>query len=206
MKRELLLLLFTILLVYTSVAQYEVSTTLNKISYTPSLEFSPFVGSSHWAAGDNTVTAGIAGTFTNSIAFKNKYLLGVGTGFEFTLFDDCFAIPLYANFKFFFNAKKQIKPFFNVSLGTRLECFSKYENVVLNKTSEWIETRIESKTICFPEAYFNISFGFKVKYFIFSAGYLFKTGQYTYYQLDNDYTYKEKFITSALEIKVGVMF
>jgi len=94
----------------------------------------------------------------NNILINDKLSIGLGTGFEYTLFLDI-GIPIFVDCRYYFNSPKNIKPFIDIGCGTIITMYGEHFTIFQD---EFYLKR--------PGLYFNCSSGFMVKHFQFNAG------------------------------------
>jgi|GEM_PF-2354108 len=123
----------------------------------------PYIGFNFMRIGFNLI---------NNMVYKEKISTGLGIGMEYAVLDGEMALPLFADFRYYFTEKK-VKPFINVGIGTvfiihfaRLGLFGSSSNDIF---------------IYKPGLYLNCSGGFKFGRFLFNAGVNVKAYEWVYY-------------------------
>ncbi|HHT52031.1 MAG: hypothetical protein PHR19_00540 [Bacteroidales bacterium] len=69
---------------------------------------------------------GIAGIFVNGVEIDQTHFVGIGTGYDVGLLEGQ-GIPLFLNYRYFFDKGYKIKPFMNMALGTRWASWKEYQ-------------------------------------------------------------------------------
>ena len=117
--------------------------------------------------------------FVNGICFnKTQDIIGIGVGAEFDIMDRL-SIPIFANYRYYFQSKTNLKPLINIAIGTRLTSWYSYEHSHPIRTWK-------------PDFYSTIASGFRVKGFSFTSGLFVKS-------------FKNLFF-GGIEIKLGYIF
>ena len=100
---------------------------------------------------------GLGFHFINSMVYKEKIAIGLGIGWEWTIFFliDDMGFPIFADFKYYFTTKKSFRPFIDVGTGTIITLCDPFSN---------------SRYVKNPDFYFNCTGGFKSYHFQFHAG------------------------------------
>jgi hypothetical protein len=135
-------------------------------------------------------TIGFAGIFVNGFKInKTQDLIGIGTGYEIDsrTFQN---MPIFVNYRHYFNARKKIEPLLNLGIGTRL-AFEQYQRN--NYDGDYFYDPLKTPKIkVTPGIYATLAAGFKVKAFTFTSGAFLKS-------YDTDFF-------AGFEIKTGFTF
>ena len=108
MKRTLIFLSMLFLLGSTQFATAQEEASQSKVSHNLINEYGFFIGSD----------GGFTGVFINSIKFnKSNDLIGIGIGYEASTLAGQ-AIPLFFNYRHYFDRGRKLMPLFNIAVGT----------------------------------------------------------------------------------------
>lgn len=142
----------------------QTQTPEKKISYNMINEYGTFMGGNGNSDGD----FGLTGVFINSIKFnKTNNLLGVGVGYEISVAaGQC--IPMFLNYRHYFDLNKKVMPFLNVAAGTLFNFWNLYD---------YIEPLSGTPYATFYGFgfYSTIASGFKAGAFSLSTGFFLKS-------------------------------
>lgn len=134
-----------------------------KIAYNFINEYGFFIGKN----------VGWTGVFVNSIAFKQNDLIGLGLGYGLNTasFQE---IPIYLNYRHYFDMGKKLKPLINVAAGMGLHFWTEDVQTYYNnggyQYSEWEEVSKHGIGL-----YATLSGGFRVRALSFTGGFFFRT-------------------------------
>ena len=136
-----------------------------KIAYNFINEYGFFVGKN----------VGWTGVFINSIAFKQNDLIGLGVGYGINTasFQE---VPIYFNYRHYFDMGKKLKPLINVAAGVGLHFWTDEISVPVyapNGYVSYYDYVEESKHGV--GLYATLSGGFRVKALSFTGGFFFRT-------------------------------
>lgn len=132
-----------------------------KLSYNFFNEYGFFVG------GDN----GFTGVFVNNMKFnKTNDILGIGVGYEISS-NSGQCIPLFLNYRHYFNTGRKVMPLMNVAAGTLFNFWNKDVSYYGDNGDYLIRY---DKGNGFG-LYATIAGGFKVAAFSFSSGFFLKS-------------------------------
>jgi hypothetical protein len=149
-----------------------------KISYSLINEYGFYIGGD--IEGDY-VYGEMVGVLINGIRFnKTQNEIGIGIGFQYFFVTG--GIPVFLNYRHYFQSETKYKPLINIALGTRLS------TVEVNHEPPF-ETRRQAGL------YSTFAGGFRYKALSFTAGLLLLNGDI-----------RERGILCGLEIKTGVTF
>jgi len=108
----------------------------------------------------------------NNMVYKEKTSAGLGIGMEYAVLAGEMALPLFADFRYYFT-KKNIKPFINVGAGTVL---------IIHFTRLGLFGSSSGDIFIYkPGLYLNCSSGFKSGRFQLNAGINVKAYEWIYY-------------------------
>jgi hypothetical protein len=192
MKKATLIIFATIFLAipFLSFGQQETSAKENnntdpKISYALINEYGFFLGG----------TFGFTGVFVNGIRFnKTQDMLGIGIGYEADTRSSQ-SVPLFVNFRHYFQGKRALKPLFNIGIGARISFWTESIGYYVPYEYDgytYEEWYWESKQRVTPGLYATIAAGFKVKAFSFTSGFFLKSWNKEYF--------------GGVEVKAGFTF
>lgn len=123
MKKSFVILALSCIVLIGTALRVSAQTTEKKLSYNLINEYGTFVGGNGNSEGDY----GLTGVFINSLQFnKTHNLIGIGAGYEIsTVAGQC--IPLFLNYRHYFDLNKKIMPFLNVAAGTLFNFWNLYD-------------------------------------------------------------------------------
>ncbi len=136
---------------------------------------------------------GWTGVFVNGIAINQADLIGIGIGYGLNTgsFQE---IPLYLNYRHYFDTGKKLKPLVNVAVGAAAHFWDE-DVMVPYQTEDGYQYQMwEEQSMHGFGLYATISGGFKVKALSFTGGFFFRSFPRT-----------QKF-TGGIEAKVGYTF
>lgn len=118
---------------------------------------------------------GWTGVFVNSIAFKQNDLLGLGIGYGLNTasFQE---VPLYINYRHYFDMGKKLKPLINVAAGVGFHFWTEEVKVPVQNQygyTDYYDYVEESRSGV--GLYATLSGGFRVKALSFTGGFFFRT-------------------------------
>lgn len=158
-----------------------------KISYNMINEYGFFLGG----------TVGFNGIFVNSIKFnRTNDLLGIGVGYSIDT-DNGQGIPLFLNYRHYFDRPRALKPLINIAAGTTFNFWNDYywyDDIYYDDDDIYYGEPTYVKGHGFG-LYATIASGFKVKAFSFTAGFFLRTSPY----YDNNFN-------GGIDVKVGYTF
>lgn len=137
---------------------------------------------------------GWTGVFINSVAFKQNDLLGFGIGYGLNTasFQE---IPLFLNYRHYFDMGKKLKPLINVAAGVGLHFWTdEIETPVYDANGHFSYYDYTEKNCNGVGLYATLSGGFRVKALSFTGGFFFRT-----------FPSKQGF-NGGIEAKVGYTF
>ena len=131
---------------------------------------------------------GWTGVFVNSIAFKQNDLLGLGVGYGLNTasFQE---VPIYLNYRHYFDLGKKLKPCINVAAGVGLHFRDTDDYVFHDESGNKGEVKPFGAGL-----YATIAGGFRVKALSFTGGFFFRTFP------------ARKGFSGGIEAKVGYTF
>ncbi len=146
-----------------------------------------FINEYGWWFGKNV---GFSGVFVNGVCINQFDAIGIGVGYGINsaTFQE---IPLFANYRHYFNRGRKLLPCINVALGASFHLWDEYVNY-FDEYGYW-ERRDELQQHGVG-LYSTIAGGFKVKAFSFTGGFFFRTFPH------------ENLFNGGIEIKVGYTF
>jgi hypothetical protein len=173
------------LLLASQTISAQTTTPEKKISYNMINEYGFFLGG----------TCGFNGIFVNSIKFnRTNDLLGIGVGYSIDT-DNGQGIPLFLNYRHYFDRPRAVKPLINIAAGTTFNFWNDYY---------WYDDPYYvGNDVIYGEPvkghgfglYATIASGFKVKAFSFTAGFFLRTSPYYYNNFNG-----------GIDVKVGYTF
>jgi hypothetical protein len=113
-----------IIALFILVLTTQVSFSQNGSDFKPKYSFINEYGY-FFGGGTNTGIFGMTGVFVNGVRFHQNHFLGIGLGYE-SDFTDGQSIPMFLNYRYFFNTQKKLKPLINIGLGARLSTWEDY--------------------------------------------------------------------------------
>jgi hypothetical protein len=120
-----------------------------------------------FGGGSNTGIFGMTGVFVNGVRFHQNHFLGIGLGYE-SDFTNGQSIPIFLNYRYFFNTQKKLKPLINIGIGTRL---STWEDVNIYWPADYYQP-IYHHAFGF---YTTVAAGFNAGAFSLTSGLFLKT-------------------------------
>lgn len=153
-----------------------------KIAYNFINEYGFFVGKH----------VGWTGVFINGIAIKENDVIGIGLGYGLNsgTFQE---IPIYLNYRHYFDRGRKLKPLINVAVGAALHFWDE-DVMVPYQVNGYTYYDYESQAMHGIGLYSTISGGFRVKALSFTGGFFFRTFP------------SDKRFSGGIEAKVGYTF
>lgn len=152
-----------------------------KVAYNLINEYGFFVG------GMN----GVNGVFVNGVRVNNE-VVGIGLGYSLDV-EVGQSVPMFLNYRHYFNSPRKLKPLLNVALGTSLYFWNNSYFTYTDPNSYEMEEHMENYHKF--GLYATLASGFKVKAFSFTAGFFMKT----------DPRMNQRF-GGGIDVKVGYTF
>jgi len=191
--KKLSIFVFAVLMAvpFVSFGQNETKTTENSkpekfASYTFINEYGIYFGN----------TVGFTSIFVNGVRFnKTQDVLGIGIGYEIDTYPDSYHsgvdgaqnVPIFFNYRHYFQGKRALKPLVNIATGIRLNFWTQhYYYDWWGHYSHFTEQRA---SLGF---YGTVAAGFKVKALSFTSGFFLKSWN--------------EFFYGGMEVKVGFTF
>jgi hypothetical protein len=167
----------TLILIFVLNFSYSQNESTNKPKYSFFNEYGYFIG-----GGSYDAVFGLTGVFVNGIRINENHFFGIGLGYESAISDEQ-SIPMFLNYRYFFNTNKSLKPLINIGLGVRMS-FWNYDYIL----SDGFESNYSYENHALG-LYSTIAAGFNVRAFSLTSGLFFKS-------VGNNYN-------AGFEIKVG---
>lgn len=164
MKKIILLLAIVI---FISINSLNAQNENKNITYSFINEYGLFFG-----GGESDATIGLTGVFVNGIKMNDHHFFGIGLGYETDVFSGQ-SIPMFFNYRYFFNSNQKLKPLVNFGLGTRFSYWSDEEIVGYEPYYGYPIYQVVQKSAF--GFYSTIAAGFTVNSFSFTSGLFLKS-------------------------------